>query len=58
MSDVQQSDHVHQLRARGLAPKQIARALGLPQAEVIAVLNRTATEDSAAAGEQSSEIRC
>lgn len=58
MSDVQQSDHVHELRALGLAPKQIARALGLPQADVIAILNRTAAESSAAAGEQSSEIRC
>lgn len=56
MSDVQQSDHVHELRARGFAPKQIARALGLPHADVIAVLNRTAAENSGAAGE--SQIRC
>jgi hypothetical protein len=57
MSDGQRSDQVHELRARGLAPKQIARTLGLPQAEVIALLNRTTTENSAA-GEQSSGIRC
>lgn len=56
MSDAQQSDQVHELRARGLAPKQIARTMGLPQAEVITILNRTS--ESPAAGGQASDIRC
>ena len=51
------SDEVHALRARGLAPKQIARTLGLQQAEVLAVLNRPTAERSGAA-EQPTGIRC
>lgn len=56
MSGVQQSDRVHELRAGGSSPKQIARALGMPQADVIAVLNRASAESSAAEGR--SEVRC
>ncbi len=56
MSDAQQSKQVHELRARGLAPKQIARSLGLLQAEVISLLNRTSERPAAA--KQSSHVRC
>lgn len=57
MNDAQQSDRICELRAQGLSPKRIARTLGLRSAEVIAVLNQSATAHSAA-GEQASLVRC
>lgn len=39
MNDDQRSSAVRELRAQGLAPKQIARRLGMQPAEVLAVLN-------------------
>jgi len=56
MSDAEKFTEVQDLRARGLVPKQIARTLGLPQAEVIALLN--ARSGCPAADERSSEVRC
>lgn len=50
MSDSQQSDRVHELRALGYSPKQIARTLGVRPAEVTAVLSQAAMENLAAAG--------
>lgn len=55
MNGAQHAARVHDLRAQGLAPKQIARTLGLRPAEVIAVLNRSTTGSP---GEQSSLVRC
>lgn len=44
MSERQQASAVHELRARGLTPKQIARQLGMRQTEVLTELNRPLTE--------------
>lgn len=57
MTQMQQSDRVRELRAHGLAPKQIARTLGLRPAEVIAVLSQSVT-DSSRAGEKAPVVRC
>jgi hypothetical protein len=55
MNDSQQVYDVHGLRAQGLAPKQIARRLGMRPAEVLAVLNRPVTESP---GQRTPEVRC
>lgn len=57
MTEMQQSDRVRELRAQGLAPKQIARTLGVRPVEVIAVLRQSVT-DSSRAGENASVVRC
>ena len=50
------SDRVRELRAQGLAPKQIARTLGLRPSEVIGVLNQSATPVSVASAQ--ALVRC
>lgn len=57
MTPSQQSARVRELRAQGLAPKQIARALRLRPAEVIAVLGQSVT-GSSRAGEGAPAVRC
>ncbi len=57
MVDSQRTSDVHVLRAQGLAPKQIARSLGMRPTEVLAVLNRPVTENPAA-GRRAPEVRC
>jgi hypothetical protein len=55
MSDSQQASAVHGLRAEGLAPKQIARRLGMRPTEVLAVLNRPVTTSPE---HRMPEVRC
>lgn len=57
MNDGQQCSAVLELRAQGLAPKQIARSLGLRSAEVLDVLNRSAA-GSSSLGERAPVVRC
>lgn len=51
-----QSAQVRELRARGLAPKQIARTLGLRLSDVVTVLNESAASSSA--GDRQGSARC
>jgi len=44
-------ERVRALRGRGLSPKEIARALGVPPAAVAPLVRTIATEDQAVAGE-------
>lgn len=52
-----QSARVRELRAEGLAPKQIARTLGLRPTDVIAVLNQSAATSSSVADPRA-PVRC
>ncbi len=57
MVDSQRTSDVHVLRAQGLAPKQIARRLGMRPTEVLGVLNRPVTENPGA-GRRAPDVRC
>ncbi len=57
MNDSQQASDVHELRAQGLTPKQIAHRLGMRPTEVLAVLNRPVTENTGA-GRRAPDQRC
>jgi len=50
IDDAQQAAQVRELRAQGLAPKQIARALGLRPSLVLAVVNQSASPHSSTGG--------
>ncbi len=57
MSDRHRSSAVHGLRAQGLAPKEIARRLGVRPAEVLAVLNHP-TAAGCDPGGRTPAVRC